>query len=472
MYAQDLSGLWDGLQTELIARRRLWSAYGVFLPGHPHKSLPCVIHSDNRCVETKEAVLHHLDEMGFEGEGSWFFENLVPICGGVNDLIQHARAADLRKELISTNQAVGASALSRLYDQYQTKGQLLFAYAAARLGAFLVASEKDPKDTFPMLDFATKCLWTLRGIEPRLAVPLAADTMERSVLAHVKSVTPLDRPLAIRLADLAAAVGSIHREFGDVENAKAYFNIALRLADFARLEWFDDILVRLVRNIRVLVAGTFKIDESKRLIELIKTRSKYDATRFHEGMHLLMWTYRQNGDDGQASRRDAAEAFEEAVKDLNSRFYDLKYGAGIADPDTRLKTGVLLSQWDATEMRLLLADALATFAEGDPNGTYGKDAKELMSLALQAQKELNLSMVGLARPRIFETLLKPYENDDIFRVEFREPTMLARICERSAGYDPIPFTDLSQQLFVQLRDWIGAEYHVLSPHIIEVQGLL
>jgi hypothetical protein len=430
------------------------------------------LHPDGRCLETKESVPHHLDESGSEGQSSWYFENLVPICEGLNSLIEHSKATDIRKELIATNLEVGVNALGRLYDRYQTRGQLLFAYASARVGAFLAASEENPKDSFAMLDFATKCLWTLRGIGPMLAVPLAADTLDRSVLNHVKSVVPLERALAIRFADLAAAVGSIHREYGDVEPAKAYYSLALRLADFAGLEWSDDILVRLVRNIRVLVAGTLKIEDSNRLVELIKSKSKYDATRFHEGMHLLMWSYRHHLGEGLTLRRDAAETFQDAVKDINRRFYDPRFGSGIADPNSRLKTGVLLSQWDATEMRLLLADAFATLGEGDPNGSYAKEAKELMALAIQAQKELNLSMIGLARPRIFESLLRPYENDERFQVEFREPAMLARICDRSASRGSVRFSELSERLIMQLRTWIGTDYRISSPHILEIQALM
>lgn len=464
--------LWDGPQTELIARRRLLNAYGAFLRGSPHRSLPCIVHPDGRCLETKEAVPHHLDESGSQGSSSWFFENLVPICEGLNRLIEDSKAKDIRKELIATNQEVGFNALGRLYERYQTRGQLLFAYASARLAAFLAASEEDPRDAFAMLDFATKCLWTLRGIEPTLAVPLAVDTLDRSVLNQLKSVVHLERAVAVRFADLAAAVGSIHREFGDVGSARAFYGLALRFADFAQLDWSDDTLVRLVRNIRVLVAATLNVESSNRLVELIRSRSKYPATRFHESMHLLMWNYRHHFGKSLCLRRDAAEAFEEAVKEINKKYYDARFGNGIADPNARLKTGVTLSQWDAIEMRLLLADALATLGEGDPNGSYAKEAKERMALAIQAQKELNLSMIGLARPRIFETLLKPYGNDERFQVEFRQPSMLSRICYRSARRGSVRFSELSEQLILLLSTWIGTDYRIQSPHILEIQSLL
>ena len=81
---------------ESRAEKELREAFEVRSEGDT--KLPCVIHGVNGCSDVQRC---HLDESASSGPSSWFFENIVPICGALNRVIEYARSSHLREELIA-----------------------------------------------------------------------------------------------------------------------------------------------------------------------------------------------------------------------------------------------------------------------------------------------------------------------------------------------------------------------------------
>ena len=453
-------------QTELSAKRDLRSAFGVDYPDAPFTILPCTVHGGRHCLGGADAEFHHLDESGENSAPGWFWENLVPICGGLNRAIQHARRPDLRKELITNHNELKLTALENRYIDYQIRGNLLPAYACARLGSFLAASADARQDS---LRFAANSIWTLRGVEPKLSVPLATDTLSRSVIDYLYIH---EKPPERSIIDLAAAVGSFHREFGDVGPARDYYEIALSLADRLNLDWPDADLLTLVRNIRVFLGGTSNIISSNGLVDLIRDRTGYPHT-LHERLHIQQWNYRQHSRDTPARRRRASERFLAEIETIGQDYFDRKLvpGGSLTKEDSKPRAGIIVSMWDHAETLCLIGDAYSAQGEGDPHGKWSKLAHDAMDKAAVAQRKGHFAVAGLAIPRVFDTLFRAYD-DRSFAFQFREPNMLARQCWRTAGVGPFRFSVLSKRLLEKMKWSIGTDRKIVRPSIRQIHAIL
>src|SRR5229473_2434842 len=155
-------------QTEYRAKRRAKEAYRVpmfCVPVDPRT--PCVIHGALKAGE--DTALHHLNEYGKGHEEGWFFENLVPICAADNNAIEYSRKS---KTSLSSSEDLSPSALLARSHALYPAGELLRAYACARLGSFLAWAPGRPgwriweADPNPTLELATQCLLCLRIVDP------------------------------------------------------------------------------------------------------------------------------------------------------------------------------------------------------------------------------------------------------------------------------------------------------------------
>jgi hypothetical protein len=338
----------------------------------------------------------------------------------------------------------------------------------------LVASPRIRSDARATLEFATNCLWTLRGIEPKLSIPLGTDTLARSVLDFDDPSWRFENLLLRTMLNLADAVGSFHRDFGDLTPARDYYRLALKLADLANLDWPDHDLLRLARNIRVFVGGSSDISNSNRLVQVIGVRTGYPVT-LHEQLHVRQWDYRQHFAGKLPQRRRASEKLLETIELLKGLYFDdtLVRGASFTEPFAEIKAATFVSRWDLAEMSCLIGDAYATLGEGDRHGHYCELAREEMRRAASLQREGHFAVPGLALPRVFKALLPSYRNDPSFVFKFREPAMLKQKCWRTGDEGrTFQFSNLSRRLMEKIGCWIGADLQVRGPSVREIQAIL
>jgi hypothetical protein len=436
-----------------LAKSEVLDAFGGFY-GTNYKHLRCLVHKN--CDGPLDH--HHLDERGNEGLSSWYFENMVPICKNLNGFIEQVRKPWRREEVITSDNVLGKSALENSYQEYQRQGELFRAYALSRLGAFLTASPRVRPEPDATIGFAAKCLWTLRGVAPKFGIRLATDTLARSVLKYVDSLGHANGDVKVML-DLASAVGSFHRDFGDQDTAARYYRLGLELANLGRLDWSDGYLLRLARNIRVFLSGFSEPSASHDLLLLIQDRSGFGAT-LHERSHIQQMNYRQYCTGTSDQRQKAAEDFLEEKERLDK----LALCQGLTKSNRPLSKGVVRSRWDDAEIACLSGDAYA--ALGDLN-----EACDVMRNASRLEEEGHFAVAGLPRPRVFDFLHWKYPNDASLSFTFREPGMLWKKPRRGTT-DAFWFGELSAKLIDKMKQWIGVSSPITSPTVCAIQDLL
>jgi len=446
------STFWLDVQNETVAKRLLFEAFSVEKDGT--SNWQCIVHEDGRCKNDIIAELHHLDECGKKDAHGWFFENLMPLCSSLNEVIER----DPRDELVAAHKHLSRASLSELYRTYQITGRLRFAYAAARLGAFLTASASKSEDNaVETLEFASKCLLSLRGMRPRFAVPFATDTIARSVLPHIHSADIIHRRMVEALFSLVVAVGSFHREFGDTDTAFRYYRLAYPLADLAHVDWLDQRLKAFANHFRILAAGMGDDVKASQLLDLIKSKG-YGKT-LHEKLNILHWRDRNWPGANPSQRRERAEQFLADIAQLQRESFDLSLTphAAFGDPTSKLKGTTILSPWDQIEILYLLADAHNLLAEGTTQDEHHMDlSKDYLRQAAKVHHDGHFAVVGLGRQKVFGDIARDYPDDPAFRFEHRYPDMLSAPLWHTQGDGPFRFNELSYTLFQRITVWLGS----------------
>lgn len=462
------SPFWSDVQNETVARRLLFEAFSVETAGI--SSLHCIVH-DGGCEDDISADPHHLDESGKDNPHGWFFENLLPLCSNLNEAIQRNR--NKRDELLDNHRHLSRASLSDLHRKYQITGRLRFAYAAARLGAFLTASGAMTQENISeSLEFASKCLLSLRGVRPRFSVPLAIDTVARSVLIHINPSPIISRRMAEAVFSFVVAVASFHRDFGDADMAFRYYKLALAWADLAQMDWLGRKLITFLNHLRILMSGTGDHTKAEQLLAFIKDHD-YGKT-LHEKLNILHWRDRGWPGSNHSQRQERAERFLEEVAQLEREYYDraVTPKATFGNPASKLKGTTRLSPWDQIEILYLLADAHFLLADGDSTHEGHSDAaKEALRSASELQHGGQFAVCGLATQKVFGDILHKYPGDPAFQFEFRSPDMLNVVCRRTAGDGAFRFNELSHKLFQRVTTWLGSAPKVAQP-MMDIKEIL
>jgi hypothetical protein len=444
---------WSDVQNERVARRLLFETFSVETEGT--SSLHCIVHEGD-CKDDISADPHHLDESGKDNPHGWFFENLLPLCSNLNEAIQRSR--NKRDDLLENHEHLSRASLCELYRRYQITGRLRFAYAAARLGAFLTASgSKTQENVAESLEFASKCLLSLRGVRPSFSIPLATDTVARSALVLSNPALIISRRMAEAVLSLVVAIASFHRDFGDTEMAFRYYTLAFPLADLAQLDWLDKKLIAFANHLRILMSGIGDDVKAHHLLDFIKDKG-YGKT-LHEKLNILHWRDRGWPGSKRLQRQERAEQFLADIAQLEREYYDraVTPSAAFGDPSSKLKGTTRLSSWDQIEILYLLADAHFFLSEGESqNGGHSDAAKEALHSASKLQHIGKFAVSGLATQKVFGEILRMYPDDPVFQFEFRSPDMLNVACRRTAGDGAFRFSKLSNELLQQVTAWLGS----------------
>lgn len=446
---------WSDVQNEPVARGLLFEAFSVETAGT--SSLLCIVHEGD-CKVDISADPHHLDESGKHDPHGWFFENLVPLCSNLNQAIQRNK----RDELLYSHELLNRSSLRNLSRTYQVTGRLRFAYAVARLGAFLTASgATTEQNVTESLEFASKCLLSLRGVRPRFSVPLATDTIARSVLAHVNPSRIITRRVAEAVLSLVVAVASFHRDFGDADMALRYYRLGFPLADLAHLDWSGEELIAFANHLRILTSGIGDDVKAHHLLDFVKDRG-YGKT-FHERLNILHHRDRGWPGSNRLQRQERAEQFLEEIARLERELYDRKVTpkAAFGHAPSKLMGTTPLSPWDHIEIVYQLADAHHLLAEGESEDRRHSDAaKEALRYASKLQHRGQFAVLGLAPQKVFKDILRKCPDDPAFRFEFRSPEMLNAVCRRTTPDEAFRFSELSDNLLQRITAWLGSAPNV------------
>jgi hypothetical protein len=426
-------------QNEQSARRHARYLYSVpFFCRRSDTNTPCVIDG-----ETDDTDMHHLDECGKKSKDGWFFENLVPICHRENDEIERSRQAK------DPPQFPKLASLSAYSETHYNAGNLPHAYACARLGSFLAwsqgrrgwrtrqAADEPPSDRNQTVLLAAHSLRYLRGIDPGYAVPLAADTLDRSILPHLDDPPSKSSLLDTTRFSLAMAAGTFHRDYHDDWAAVRYFDLADRYSDRVEGHRFTPEYAALINNKRILEIGLSELGQSdqqkiEELRSVLHKNTRYTDTR--HGMlndkqwHLkwLLW----NGDPEEVLHE---------IKEVEKEYF--KSGS-FTSVDSKTKNNVRIHAW--MRLEYLAMDADARERKGDI-----KAAEEISKMALRDYREGRLAPNPVAQPRVLEKLFKERPND--FGFPFRNRASLGRICRRTSGRRVLCFQDLSKEVIEKLE---------------------
>lgn len=447
----DLSEMWkEGYQHERIAKERVSDAYSQLAVTGADWKLQCVVH-----LGTQSCKLHHchLDEMG--SQGYWSFEDIIPMCSDLNNFIQDSHSAG--KEPWLDCKELELDTLKRLSRSYRIEGRLLLAYAVSRLGAFLATPHKSWKrSSYPArtLKFAARCIASLRGIRPRYGVPLATDTLARSVLEYINPNENCNRDGARAFAEilfpLAFAVGAFHRDYGDVLNASRYFDLSGELAELAQVcNPKNQEFLRLLNHRRILAEGIGDRSQAKRLTEKLDD-ARYGGDDVHQRLNLLQWSGRHSSDE------EDAEHWLTEIKDFTSKHFT---GWPIKP---KLKHGVY-SAWDHAGALCRIGEANRVL--GESRTSASDDWSEVMAHASRVYRQGHLGVCALGRHKVFDHIAKAnwshYQGDDTFQFYFLSPRYLDYKCFRSSTEGgPFVFSELSRKLAAKIRNWLDQVSHI------------
>jgi hypothetical protein len=294
-------------------------------------------------------------------------------------------------------------------------------------------------------------------VRPRFSVPLATDTVARSVLLHINPSNIITRPMAEAMFSLIIAVASFHRDFGDADMALRYYGLAFRLDDLVHLDWLDQRLIAFANHLRILMSGIGNDVKANHLLDFIKQKG-YGKT-LHEKLNILHWRDRGWPGSNRLQRQRRAEQFLEEIAQLEREEFDRRVTpkAEFGNPASKLKGTTLLSPWDQIEILYLLADAHFCIAERKSQDKRHLDAaEEALRSASKLQRTGQFAVCGLSPQKVFGDILLKYPNDPAFQFEFRSPDMLNKLCRRTAGAGAFRFSERSNELFQRITAWLGS----------------
>ena len=426
-------------QTKYRAQKRARQTYRVPLfcaPVDPRT--PCVIHGALK--EGQNTELHHLGERGKEHEEQWFFENLIPICPADNKAIEESRKA---KSPLSTAEDLSPAILLARSWTFYSRGEPLRAYACARLGSFIAWSPGRPGwtikegDPNPSLDLAAQCLLCLRIVDPQYAVPLAIDTLDRSVLQRLNE--PLSNAHAVgnsTLFTLAVALGAFHRDYRDYATASDFFNIAdqystrLFRPGSTESDYIRFLNHRLINSVGLLEEGSSDLLSRKGIRDFVSLAEygQYLARK----MNIVYWSLRElrtHADPAEITDnvKDVPLAYLKAYRNLRAIEW--------TDHIPRF-TPVL-----EAEYLLIAADAWSQQGRHD-------DAKELLRLAAKIYEKGHFGASQLLNSHVIESMSKNSPKD--FHFPFKYSSALHEPHYRTRQIGAASFCSMSHKLLEKL----------------------
>jgi hypothetical protein len=425
-------------QSPYRAQRCTLKAYMVpmFCPSVRRRA-PCVIHGEQG---DQKPHLHHLDELGGKPSSS-FFENLVPICAEENNEIEDNRKSGTVEPLRGCLRPKNLLELS--WDLYW-EGQVLRAYACSRLVSFLAwrpgrpGSKVAPEaaDRNPPMEMATQCLLCLRVADPEYAVPLAIDTLDRSILPHLKSRSEAYPLLDSTLFSLAVAAGAFHRDYGDYPGGGAYFDLAekyLQRISTAvtreQLDRFDN--HRVINSVVGLEAQS--TDRFNRAEMRSRVRDSEYGSYLGGRMNVLYWELRE------LRLHCDPERITQELKHVPLAF--LNHGAERLRQEAWRKhipkfTPILESEY-------IVMDADARSNVGLEN-----DARELLRIAAEAYKDGHFGASHIPNAKVIEDITNRNPGD--FQLPFKQPWALIAPHYRTEKFGAKSFQGLSDELLRHL----------------------
>ena len=425
-------------QTRYTAKKRAKAAYRVPLfcvPADPRT--PCVIHGS--LPQGEDTELHHLNEYGKANEEEWFFENLVPICANDNKAIEDSRKS---RTPVSSFENLSPPGLldrsSRLYEA----GEQLRAYACARLGSFLAWAPGRPgwnvrnADPNLTLRLATQCLLCLRIVDPKYAVPLATDTVDRSILPRLESPSEVRDLCDLGLFSLAVAAGAFHRDYRDYDSATRYFDLAeqysMRLFDpnSLKLDHVRFVNHRLINSVGLLEAGSVGQQGTGHLRDFVREAEygQYLAGK----MNVLYWSLRELRLHGEP------EEITDKLKHVPLTYFRSRQRVSIGEWGGRTP-GIT----PPLEAEYLLIGADAWSKQGRQN-----DATELLRMASSIYCKGHFGGSHIGNSEIVDNLLR--ENRTDFHFPFKYPSALDLVCPRTQKVGAASFRALSDKLHEKL----------------------
>lgn len=425
-------------QTECSARREVHNLYSTTdrLGGNVPSKLVCVLHHPNCCTGQRETKpsLHHLDESGGGSKFGWFFENLIPICQAENLDIEMSR-----RFLSTSNFLQNPRTLLGLAQSHQARSDTPHAYACARLACFLAwrvpRNEFSPRLLRPdpigdrdlALEAAADALLILRGMDPRWSVPLAIDTVDRSILRNLRSRCECGETIPPPVcAKLMMSLGAFHRDFKDLHPASFYLSMARR--NVATTSQDYGAIINHQRILFVGVGTPAALSRARDLRALMLAESDYAKTA-HGSMNDVSWHVRALSDPDE---------IKEGIRDGTRRFF--RSGA-IDSARATPKRGTPVSKHLNAEFMLISAEA------DSRRGHQGR-AKEKVREAVQLLRSGRFAPNPLAQPNVLRDLAR--DDPETFKVAFRTPVDLKTPRFRTSGQDVFSFTEVSQKVRVLL----------------------
>jgi len=374
-----------------------------------------------RCIVTDETYsvdLHHLDENGGQDINSWFFENLVPVSSNINRQIQLSRTGSvgLFHEISSLSLAGRAQA-------HFARAMLIRAYACSRLAGFLALNhERDPDQSINMAAFALR---TLRGVATTWGVPLAIDTLHRSVIPAL--VTDGISPRAC--FHLALGLGAFHCNYGDYDWAFDYYRIAKSFSTFCgEYHRNSEEFGFLISHWRNLLVSTGRLEEASAVRDYLLSRNVYPGMT-HGKANNLLWTLR--------AKSSAFISPEEIIENIANFESTILLSGSLRDWPPKMVPNSGLTAWTHAGYLSLIAEAENRIgAKTDAVDTVATTAK------LLSQYRLSPSFFAGNLP-IYREVTNVRKHDLAFSFDFQTPEALQRRHYRNALYPPLSFREAS-----------------------------
>jgi len=410
------------IKNESLARRR---AYLLFRendsPAYEGAVLRCIVTDEIHSVD-----LHHLDEHGGQDENSWFFENLVPVSSSINRLIELSRLGS-----VGFFHEISSLSLAGRAQAHFARAMLIRAYACARLAGFLALNhERDPDRSICMTAFALR---TLRGVATTWGVPLAIDTLDRSVIPVLATDGVSPRSCFL----LALGLGAFHCNYGDYDWASGYYRIAKAFSklcgDFHRSSEEYGMLISHCRN---LLVSTGRLKEASAVRDYLQSRNGYPGTSPNKANDLL-WTLRAKS----CTYISPDEIIENIAKIENT----ILLSGSLRDWPLKIVPNSGITAWTHAGYLSLIADAENRMgAQTDAVETVVTTAK------LLNHYKLSPSFFAGKLP-VYREVASIKKHDLASFIDFQTPEKLQRRHKRTALYQPLSFCEASRTVMVLLR---------------------
>jgi hypothetical protein len=377
-----------------------------------------------RCIVTDEihsVDLHHLDEHGGQDANSWFFENLVPVSSSINQKIQKSRigSVGLFHEITSLSLAGRATA-------YFARAMLIRAYACARLAGFLALNhERDPDQSICLAAFAIRAL---RGVATQWGVPLAVDTLHRSVIP----ILAMDSVSPRACFHLALGLGAYHCNYGDYDWAAGYYRIAKSFSTLCgEYHRNSEEFGFLISHWRSLLVSTYRLEDALIIRDYLLSRSGYLGTS-HGKANDLLWTLR--------AKSSTFINPEEILENIAKFESTILLSGSLRDWPPKLVNNSGLTAWTH-------AGYLSLIAEAEYRMGALTDAVDAVATTAKLLRHYRLSPSFFAgKLPVYLEVAKTRKHDLAFSFDLQTPEDLLRRHHRNVLYPPLSFREASRKI--------------------------